>query len=502
MQQFDLDTALIEMPSSMGADYWTIRHACSGVAVFGATGSGKTSASGRLLALKYLTAGWGGLALTVKPDDVELWRSYCAMTGRLDDLVVIEPGGKHAFNILDHAAGQSQGELAATDAIVEMLYEVIEAGQTQDSGRGDDSFWRDQLKLLITNTIDLCTLAYKSVSVQAIYDIVQTIPYGEETIHDPTDGDKAFHQAFKAALANVNDRIDVWAVTLTEEQKAALQTDAAYESAVMDAVPDARLYKFVNVYFVDEFIRLSEKTRSIIQVSVSAFMFRLLREPFYSLFCRNPSTVTPENCFNSKIVVINLPVKLYHKVGRDIQMAVKLLFVKSWERRNVEDKPSPCFLFIDEAQTFLSASDAEFLTTARSSRIATVFMSQSLSNYYAAMGGQTAEYRVKSLMGNFGTKIYHSNTDELTNAAASTLIGDAFFEDQTESVTVAQNFSQTRGRSLKLERVVRPEQFVKLLTGGPKNNLRVEGYMHRQGESFANGWNHIKMTFRQDYQPK
>ena len=231
-------------------------------------------------------------------------------------------------------------------------------------------------------------------------------------------------------------------------------------------------------------------------------MLQLLREPFYSLFCQNPSTVAPENCFDSKIVVINLPVKLYGKVGRDIQMATKLLFVKAWERRNVKEKPLPCFLFVDEAQVFVTESDSEFLTTARSSRIATVFMSQSLSNYYAAMGGKKAEYRVKSLMGNFGTKIYHSNTDELTNAAASTLIGDAYFEDQTESVTVAQNFTQTRGRALKLERVVRPEQFVKLLTGGPKNNLRVEGYMHRQGESFVNGWNHIKMTFRQDYQPK
>ena len=502
MHQFDLDTPLIELPSSAGLDTWTIRHACSGVAVFGATGSGKTSASGRLLALKYLMAGWGGLALTVKPDDVDLWRSYCAMTGRLDDLVVIEPKGKHAFNIIDHAAGHGNGGVAATDAIVEMLYEVIEAGQTQDSGKADDSFWREQLQLLITNTIDLCTLAYNSVSLQAIYDIVQTIPYGNETIQDPTDGDKAFHRAFKAALAHVNEKIDVWAVTLTEEDKAGLQDDAAYEQAVMDAVPDARLYKFVNGYFVDEFVRLAEKTRSIIQVSVSAFMFHLLREPFYTLFCRNPSTITPEDCFDGKIVLINLPVKLYRKVGRNIQMAAKLLFVKAWERRDVKLKPRPCFLFVDEAQTFLTENDAEFLTTARSSRIATVFLSQSLSNYYSVMGGQKADYRVKSLMGNFGTKIYHANTDELTNEAASKLIGDAFFEDQTESVTVAQNFSQTRGRSLKLERVVRPEQFVKLLTGGPKNNLRVEGYMHRQGESFANGWNHIKMTFRQDYQPK
>ncbi len=502
MNTFDLDTPLIEMPSSTGYDTWTIRHACSGVAVFGATGSGKTSASGRLLALKYLMAGWGGLALTVKPDDVELWRSYCAMTGRLDDLIVIEPGGKHTFNIIDHAAGHGLGELTATDNIVEVLTQVIEAGQTKDSGKGDDTFWSDQTRLLLINTLDLCKLAFNRVSIQAIHDIIQTIPRGEDATLNLSDGDKAFHQAFKAAGVNVNRKIDTWAATLTEAEKSGLQDDTAYERALLDAIPDARLFKFVDGYFIDEFIPLSEKTRSIIQVSVSVFMFSLLREPFYSLFCKNLSTVTPESCFDGKIVIINLPVKLYQKVGRDIQMAAKLLFVKSWERRDVNLQPRPCFLFVDEAQTFLTENDAEFLTTARSSRIATVFMSQSLSNYYSVMGGQKADYRVKSLMGNFGTKIYHANTDELTNEAASKLIGDAFFEDQTESVTVAQNFSQTRGRSLKLERVVRPEQFVKLLTGGPKNNLRVEGYMHRQGEGFSNGWNHIKMTFKQDYQPK
>jgi hypothetical protein len=500
MNNFDLDTLLIELPSASGRDEWSIRHACSGVAIFGATSSGKSSGSGRLLALKYLAAGFGGLVLTVKPDDVEVWRSYCAMTGRTDDLVVIEPKGKHFFNILDHAAGYGTSELDATDNIVEVLTKVIESGQVQDGGKGDDVFWRDQLQLLITNTIDLCKLAYNRVSVQTMYDIIQTIPHGIDELRSPDSESKAFQQAFMAAQTNVNSQIDVWAATLSQDQINSIETDNG--RAMLEAVPDARLFKFINGYFVDELIPLSEKTRSIIQVSVSAFMSRLLREPFYTLFCKQLSTITPEDCFDGKIVLINLPVKRYHKVGRDIQMAVKLLFVRSWEQRDVNTYPRPCFLFVDEAQTFLTENDADFLTTARSSRIATVFLSQSLSNYYAAMGGQKAEYRVRSLMGNLGTKIFHANTDEATNEFASKLIGDAYFEDQTESVTVAQNFAQTRGRSLKLERVARPEQFVQLLTGGPRFGLRVEGYLHRQGESFANGWNHIKMVFRQDYKPQ
>lgn len=49
-------------------------------------------------ALKYLPAGFGGLVLTVKPDEKQLWHQYCRLAGRRHDLVVLEPGGPHRFN--------------------------------------------------------------------------------------------------------------------------------------------------------------------------------------------------------------------------------------------------------------------------------------------------------------------------------------------------------------------------------------------------------------------
>ena len=52
-------------------DTWKIRDACEGTAVFGATGSGKTSGSGRAIAHALLKAGCGGLVMCAKPDEVE-----------------------------------------------------------------------------------------------------------------------------------------------------------------------------------------------------------------------------------------------------------------------------------------------------------------------------------------------------------------------------------------------------------------------------------------------
>ena len=69
MGTFDLDTTLIDLHGETQDGIWTVRDAVEGVQIFGGIGSGKTSGSGRMIALKFLKAGFGGLVLTVKPDE-------------------------------------------------------------------------------------------------------------------------------------------------------------------------------------------------------------------------------------------------------------------------------------------------------------------------------------------------------------------------------------------------------------------------------------------------
>jgi len=92
METYDLDIPLIELSGSDSvAGVWSVRNAVEGVQIFGGIGSGKTSGSGRMLALKYLAAGFGGLVLTVKPDEKDVWVDYCAKTGRTKDLLPALP---------------------------------------------------------------------------------------------------------------------------------------------------------------------------------------------------------------------------------------------------------------------------------------------------------------------------------------------------------------------------------------------------------------------------
>ncbi len=499
MEAFDLDTPLIELSGNKsGTSLWTIRNAVEGVQIFGGIGSGKTSGSGRMLALKYLAAGFGGLVLTVKPDEKDLWEQYCTLTGRINDLLIVEPGRGNTFNFLDY---ESQSPAAMTENIVEVLKTVIHASEEKASGGSDDPFWETALDMLIFNVIDLCKLAYGKVSVQKMYDIVQTIPK-PDTIHNKDNSKQtAFQEAFTAAQRRVTVQAEAWEQSQTAETLQQLKTDATYDEALCDDIADARVLKFIDQFFLESFMNLSEKTRSIIDFSFSGFLFRLLRDPVYTLFCRHASTFTPEDCLSGKIILINLPVKLYNKIGRDSQIMFKYIWQRAMEKRNTISGNRPVFLWADEAQHFLHEHDADYQATARSSRIATVYISQNLPNYHANMGGAKADFRVKSFLGTLGTKIFHANADIETNRYASELIGDGEFEETSKTATAAGHFSASRTRSLKIDRVVRPEAFVQLNTGGPLISFKVEGYIHLQGNPLKDGLNYSKVQFDQNYKP-
>ena len=95
------DTPLLQL-SDLKADAWTLRDAYEGVQVFGASGSGKSSGSGRALAHAFLRGGMGGIVLCAKPDEADNWLRYGAETGRAGDMIRFHPEGDHGFNFLEY----------------------------------------------------------------------------------------------------------------------------------------------------------------------------------------------------------------------------------------------------------------------------------------------------------------------------------------------------------------------------------------------------------------
>lgn len=508
MNQFNLDTTLFDIGSNQTP--WAIKDAVEGVQIFGGIGSGKTSGSGRFLALKYLKQGFGGLVLTVKPDERELWEEYCRLSNRTDDLIIVEPGGKHAFDFLAYECNTAINKDAITENIVQVLKTVISASEDKSGGKSDDPFWESALDMLLFNLIDLSILANGKVNVDAMYSIVQTIPKskaeGFQSVKSQKEADSAspsnnhFMNAFYLARNNVRNMVEEWRSKQSIDFLLSIDSPEKNLLITYEAVPESRTLDLIYLFFFETYITLSQKTRSIIDFTFSAFLMRLLKNPVHSLFCKNETTFTPEDSLQGKIILLNLPVKLYQKVGRDIQIMFKYIWQRAMEKRNIKENDRPVFLWADEAQNFLHEHDAEYQATARSSKIATVYLTQNLPNYYANMGGAKAEFRVKSFLGTLGTKIFHANADIETNNYASDLIGEGYSEDISRTTTMAGSFSSSNSKSYKLEKIVRPEELVKLITGGKRNNFIVEGYMHKQGNPISGNFNFKKMMFDQNYQ--
>ncbi len=504
MTKFDLDDAIVYFVNNdPHVTPWTLRHALEGVQIFGGIGSGKTSGSGQTLALKYLKYGFGGLVLTVKSDEVDTWKKYCQRTNRMQDLIILEPNGPYSFNFLQYESESSGGKEALTENIVEVLKTVIKASQEKDGGGSDNAFWANALDMLMFNVIDLCRLAYGKITVQLMYDIALSLPQPaserppSSTAKDVEEKElTAFKKAHKLAHDKISKEVKAWHKGLTEDYKSKLDAETR-EQAILDSVPNARLFNSVNQFFFGTLKNLNEKTRSIIDFMFSGFLFRLLREPIYSTFCKHASNVVPEDCLEGKIIVLNLPVKIYNKVGRDCQILFKYIWQRHMEKRDVRQNERPVFLWADEAQNFIHEHDADYQATTRSSRISTVYLTQNLPNYFATLGGKHGEYKVKSFIGTLGTKIFHANADIETNKYASELVGDNYVLSTQEGIGSGETTTYSMSTSTILERTVRPESFVGLKNGGPRNELLVEGLVHIQGTPLFSKRNHKIISFYQ-----
>jgi hypothetical protein len=187
------------------------------------------------------------------------------------------------------------------------------------------------------------------------------------------------------------------------------------------ALPQREAEQYVR-YFGQTFGQLDQKTRSNIVITLNAEIGPFLRGPLHDLFCTH-TNIIPEVTHAGVVLILDLPVKRFEQTGVVAQMLMKYIWQKATERRTVGPCTRPVFLFADEAQLFLSSYDLEFQSTARSSRAATVYITQNLPSLYARLGGRNPQDAADAIIGNFQTKIFHSNTDHRTNQWAADMIG-------------------------------------------------------------------------------
>ena len=469
LPRFDLDQIIFRFNRY---EDFTIRQACEGVQIFGGIGSGKTSGSGAALAKSYLRAGFGGLVLCAKKDELETWRRYAKETGRENKLLVFDASGFYRFPFLQYEISRKGEGAGYTENLVRLFTTVHEAMERGKGGGGNDPYWMRAMQQLMRNAIDLCMLSRGKVSVPLLSKVVASAPTSVEERSSQKWQDKSLCWRLLTE-ANSRDR-DQW---------------EHYDLA--ETV----------TYWMEEFCRLPPKTRSSIVSMFTSMADNFLRRPFRMLFSElSPEGrhAFPELTHDGAIIIMNLPVKEFGEAGRAAQVVYKYMWQQAAERRNINENPRPVFLWVDEAQNFATEYDMQFQATARSSRACTVYLTQNLPNYYAEMGGMHSKYRVDSLVGNLQTKIWHANSDPETNTHASDTIGRSWQQHTGRSMNASvDNFSSGQSVQESFDYDVIPQKFTRLRKGGPDNNFEVEAIVFQNGRTWTNGKTYLSAIFNQ-----
>jgi hypothetical protein len=464
----------------------TIGNAVENVLIVGGIGSGKTSASGRTLALAYLKAGFGGLILCAKPEEPLLWRRYAELAGRLDDLVEFGPQSHWRFDPLAFELSRAGVGAGHTENLVQLFSALLDLGE-KDGGRGGgkegEQFWRKAFLQLLRNLVDLLVLSTGKISVPELYRLAISTASSLDQVRNPEWRSRSYNF-----------------LCLTEADK---RPKTPSQQRDMELVAD---------YFLIEWPNLSEKTRSVVLSTFTSMADVLNRGILRDLFTEG-SNIDPTAIEQGKIIVVAMSLKEYGQIGLYAAALWKYAFQKSIERRDVTKSPRPVVLWQDEGQFFLlPATDFLFTSTSRSARVSDVLLTQSISGVVATLGGgPSGKAEADAYLSNYGTKIFHANTDPTSNEYAANLIGRCkqFVISANNNYGSNEGWSgfpsnQQTGGSSGINEIVefelQPREFSKLRTGGTANRGQVDAIVFKNGAGFkATGRNWMKVTFTQDF---
>jgi hypothetical protein len=450
-----------------GGDGFRLGDALTGVMVFGATGSGKTSGPGKHLALGYLANDFGGLVLCAKKEERRTWEEWAAATGRSNDLIIVDRSGKHRFNFLDWEASRAGEGGGLTINIVALLDEIAGAiaggaGNADSSGE-NNKFFDDALHHMNTNLVDLPIFANMTVALPLLRSIVNT-----------------------AAQTPGEARSADW-----QKNSICAQVMKEADEATANAGADVRAdFEECRTYWMQEFPALSDKTRSIITLSFSMLVRPFITRPLRKLFATD-TNVKPEDAFDGKIIIVDLPVQEFRLAGRVASLAWKYCFQVAVLRRMKPGSANlrPVFLWADEAQNFITEFDAEYQAVARSAGGCTVYLSQNRESLRRVLGDDDA---VDSLLGNLQAKFFCQNSGG-TNEWAADLLGERYINVLSTNVgrggspDANDKFSASSGVSRSEQRryFVEPSLFTTLKRGGPAFGNQVQAIVYNGGHVFT-----------------
>lgn len=445
----------------------TFEDIMSGVFITGMTGSGKTSGSGRYLLDGMLNLDMGGIMLTAKPEDTKDYAEIVRKAGRGKDLIIVSPEKGYCFNFIDEEAKRN----APLDDIIKIISDFINivdgVNLYEESG---DPFWKEARETAIKKSIQLLVMADEAITTQNIAKLLKSGPQSTKEKN------------------SVSWRKDSYCYSCLK--RAADKALPSYDTGFKEALE----------YFIEDFARIPSKTRESVITTVINKLEKL-SSGITGRFLWGKTNITPLAALSGKIFILDFPVKTYGSSGANIQKIFKYALQKEAERNPEADWRKPAFIWADEAQFFVFQKDLDFQTTARSAKVATVYMTQNLDAFYVFMGkGEDAKRRVQGIIGNLALKIFHNNDNLETNRYAADVIGK---ETRYKVSSGMQNNKAQDGSSSNVgftedyQYIVEPDEFLKLKKGGKYYNKEVEAFFVFPRTLDEDNTRHLKISFTQ-----
>jgi len=448
----------------------------TGIAIFGAVGSGKTSCCMYPFAEQVLAhkasdehKRIGGLILEVKGDFCRKVKSILDKHGRGEDYIEISLDSEYRYNPLHN----DLDAYALAFSIASLLNNLF--------GKGKEPFWQQAYTNLVKFIVLLHKVAYDYVTLFDVYQCAISPSLLEERIHEAEDIVMGRHSvaikpdvygqraADVAGLGFVHDaKEDRYIAPATPELRQTLQSKGiGFESrSVLDpsqADPEKlEQLEAVKRWFEDDWKRIEPKLRTSIVEGISVFLSLFDDNPKVKrIFCPKKECYDPAKnanqqlgkplpsfswlIENGKVCALNFPVGMNPGLAKALGVMMKLDFERATLNRipAIEAHPERHFrqvLFLcDEYQHFATVGendptgDEKFFSLARQPRCISIIATQSISSLKSALPGDSW----RTLLQTFRTKIFLALSDDFSAKTASELCGR---EDQLK---VSYNLSES-----------------------------------------------------------
>lgn len=339
----------------------------------------------------------GMLILDVKGNYFNQVRKFAYKYNRLDDVIVIELGGKYKYNPLNKPNLKASVLANRLKVILELF-----------SGKTTESYWIDKSEQILCECIKFCRLYNDGyVNFEELHNLVTNQNYYIEKIEIV----KKLFQKNKFSKEECYDLLT--SITFFEKEFYKL---------------DSRTMSILK----SEITRITNCFISDYQVS-KTFNPTQIEQNFYGL---------EEILSKGKIVVLNMNIAEYKNLSKIIAAYLKLDFqseVLSRLAQNNKNKTRTVAFISDEYHEYITETDADFFAQSREAKCINIVATQSYTSLLKTLNDESI---LKVVIQNLINKIWFRTDDTYTIEEVQKQIGKE--EKEKISKSISENAKETK----------------------------------------------------------